>query len=168
MLTQKRITKLINPNFRHRILNSISKQKFNTCKIEAYARYTVDGMILHRDKEHENDKSYGYGFTPINVLCAVMKDGTIDKRFFECNSVNHFLRMKDGDSAVEVVECILVEWLKECKQIQDFDIDKIDAELVKIEAAYIEEQKRKEEQESKQASDEEKTASNDRTTTSPS
>lgn len=96
----------------------------------------VDGCIIHRDQEHENDKEWGYGFTPVNVLCAVSKSGEILKRIFEFNQVNHFLRAKDGDSAVEVVECILIEWMRDDKSISGFFLDAIDAELRRVEAEY--------------------------------
>lgn len=78
----------------------------------------------------------------MNFICAVMKDGSVDKRFFEFGAVNHFLKEKDGDSACEVVEAILVEWAKGDKNIKDFDMQVIDDELAKIEAEYVEEQKK--------------------------
>ena len=144
MITKKRLTKLINDSFRRSVISSMPSAKLAKYKIPQFARYTVDSCILHRDKEHENDKAYGYGYTPIQCLAAVMKDGTIAKRFFEFNSVNHFLKDKDGDRACEVVEAILVEWAKEDKNIEDFDMDKIDAEFAKIELEYVENEKRKE------------------------
>jgi len=144
MITKKRLTKLINDGFRRSIISSMPSAKLAKYKIPQFARYTVDSCIVHRNKEHENDKNYGYGFTPIQCLAAVMKDGSIAKRFFEFNSVNHFLKDKDGDRACEVVEAILIEWTKEDKNIEDFDMDKIDAEFAKIEAEYVENEKRKE------------------------
>lgn len=88
-----------------------------------------------------NDKDSCYGFSPINVVCAVLNDGTIAKNFVEFNIVNHFLKDKDGISACEVVQCILIDWIKENKDIKDFDIETIDAELAKIESDFIEKQK---------------------------
>ena len=141
MITRKRLTKLINGDFRRSILASMSEKKKIAYKVRPYAQYVTDLCIVHRNVEHEKDKNWNYGFTPIQCLGACMKDGTISKRFFEFNSVNHFLKDKDGDSAREVVEAILVEWAKEDRGIVDFDMDRIDAEFAKIEAEYIEEQK---------------------------
>ena len=118
------------------------ERKKTAYKIKPYAQYVTDLCIVHRNVEHENDKNWNYGFTPIQCLGACMKDGTISKRFFEFNSVNHFLKDKDGDSAREVVEAVLVEWAKEDKNIVDFDMDRIDAEFAKIEAEYVAEQKK--------------------------
>ena len=43
----------------------------------------------------------------------------------------------NGEAAVEVVVCILIEWCKENKQIKDFDIDVIDKELARVEREYL-------------------------------
>lgn len=150
MLSKKKITKMLNPNFRQHILKPLGKEnKINKLvvdkKIASYARYVTDSQIVHRAKQFENDKSAYYGFNPIYPLCAVLNDGTVDKRFFEFNTVNHFLKEKDGDSAVEVITCILVEWCNENKNIKNFDIDIIDTELAKIEKEYLEKQKKEKE-----------------------
>ena len=93
---------------------------------------------MSRDKSHEKDKKYGYGFSPLGIVCAVMKDGTVKKRFLEFNTVNYFLKDYKGAFAIEVVKCILILWLNEEKNsIQDFDYMKIDAELVKLEKEYL-------------------------------
>lgn len=136
MLNKKKITKLLGSEFRKLILGSVH-WPLETKKIPAYARYVVDSQIAYRSKKFENDKAAYYGYNPIYPLCAILKNGTIDKRFFEFNIVNHFLKDKDGDSAVEVVKCILVEWCKENKDIKDFDINVIDAELARIEKEYL-------------------------------
>lgn len=137
MLTKKRITKLLDANFRKSILNKISDIKRVETKIRQYARYVVDSAIINRDTTKENDKEYGYGFSPIQFICAVMKNNSIEKRIIEFNIINHFLIKKDGESACEVVECILIEWLLEDKSIKNFDIDIIDNELAKIESEYV-------------------------------
>lgn len=142
MITKKRLTKLINGGFRKSILGSMSEKKKAAYKLKQYARYVTDSCIVHRDIEHENDRAWNYGYTPIQCLGACMKDGTIAKRFFEFNSINHFLKDRDGDAACEVVEAILIEWAKEDRDIVDFDMDRIDAEFAKIEAEYVAEQKR--------------------------
>lgn len=137
MLTKKRITKLLDANFRKSILNKISDIKRTETKIRQYARYVVDSAIINRDTTKENDKEYGYGFSPIQFICAVMKNNSIEKRIIEFNIINHFLIKKDGESACEAVECILIEWLLEDKSIKNFDIDIIDNELAKIESEYV-------------------------------
>lgn len=137
MISKKRLTKLLNPEFRISILNKISEKRRIETKMRQYAQYVVDSMIVNRDQSKENDKNYGYGFSPVQFICAVMKDGTIEKRFFEFNIINHFLIKKDGISAREVVECILIEWLSEDKSIKNFDMNIIDDELAKIEAEYL-------------------------------
>lgn len=130
---------MLGSEFRQLILGSVN-WPLETKKIPAYARYVVDSQIVHRSKKFENDKKAYYGYNPIYPLCAVMKDGSIDKRFFEFKIVNHFLKDKDGDAAVEVVKCILVEWCKENKDIKDFDISIIDTELARIEKDYLDKQ----------------------------
>ena len=146
MITRKKLTKLLNGSFRRRMIEQLSQAKREAYKIPQYARYVVDSQIVHRDPSKENDKEYGYGFSPVNFICAVMKDGSVDKRFFEFNTVNHFLREKDGDSACEVVEAILVEWAKGDRNVKDFDMQVIDDELAKIEAEYVEEERKKAEE----------------------
>ena len=128
------------------MIEQLSQARREEYKIPQYARYVVDSQIVHRDPSKENDKEYGYGFSPVNFICAVMKDGSVDKRFFEFNTVNHFLREKDGDSACEVVEAILVEWAKGDRNVKDFDMQVIDDELAKIEAEYVEEERKKAEE----------------------
>ena len=155
MITKKKLTKFLDSGYRRRVIMQMTEARRQAYKIPQYARYVVDSQIVHRDPSKENDKEYGYGFSPVNFICAVMKDGTVDKRFFEFNTVNHFLRKKDGDSACEVVEAILVEWAKEDKNIRDFDMQVIDDELAKIEAEYVEQERKKakEEQEKSEEKD---------------
>lgn len=142
-LTKKTLTKLLNADFRKSILNTYTK---DTYKLFPYAKYVVDSTIMSRDKNHEKDKNYGYGFSPLGIVCAVMKDGSVKKRFLEFNAVNYFLRDYKGAFAIEVVKCILILWLNEEKSsIQDFDYMKIDAELAKIEKAYLDAEKEAEE-----------------------
>ena len=134
-LSKKTLTKLLNADFRKSILNTYSN---DTYKLFPYAKYLVDSTIMSRDKSREKDKNYGYGFSPLGIVCAVMKDGTVKKRFLEFNTVNYFLKDYKGAFAIEVVKCILILWLNEEKNnIQDFDYMKIDAELVKLEKEYL-------------------------------
>lgn len=145
MALRARYTKFLNDGHRHIFLEQASKLiQDKTLKIPQYARYVCDLQILHRSKEHENDKNAYYGFSPINFLCAVLKDGTVSKTLFEFNIVNHFLKEKDGDRAVEVVEVMLVDLVRSCESIASFDIDTIDAELKKIEDGFLKEQKEQE------------------------
>ena len=134
MLTKKKITKFLNKKFRQHYL--VELPKYKNKKITSYSQYVVDSQIIHRSKEFADKKDAFYGFNPIYPLCAVMQDGTIDTRFIEFNIVNHFLRQMNGEAAVEVVVCILIEWCKENKQIKDFDIDVIDQELARVEREY--------------------------------
>ena len=138
-LSKKTLTKLLNADFRKSILNTYTK---DTHKLFPYAKYLVDSTIMSRDKSHAEDKNYGYGFSPLGIVCAVMKDGSVKKRFLEFNTVNYFLRDYKGAFAVEAVKCILILWLNEEKSsIQDFDYMKIDSELAKIEKAYLDAEK---------------------------
>lgn len=134
-MNKKFLTRLLNADFRRRTLFSVNQRKADKMKIPQYAQYVVDDMIVNRSKEHENDKDWHYGFTPINFLCAVKKNG-IDRKIFEFNSVNYFLRQKNGEAAVEVVKCMLMKWVQEDPTIIDFDIDVIDAELRKAQEEY--------------------------------
>lgn len=144
MLTGKKLTKLLNKSYRSSIIESIRREAIDQMKIAQYARYLADTQIINRSREHKDDKAYGYGFSPINFVCAIHRDGHISKTLFEFNSVNHFLVTQDGDSAVEVLTCILIDLAKNDKTITSFDPDIIDAELVKIEREYLAEQKKKE------------------------
>lgn len=96
---------------------------------------------MGRSKAHENDKNAGYGFSPINFLCAVHKDKSVSKTLFEFKIVNHFLKDQEGEKAVEVVETMLVDLVRNDKTIETFDIDIIDAELKKVEDEYLKSQK---------------------------
>lgn len=67
------------------------------------------------------------------MICCVRKSGEIEKRLFEFSTVNHFLKDKDGDSALEVLSCILIMWLNaEKSSIESFDYEKIDVELARL------------------------------------
>jgi len=141
-LSKKVLTKLLNADFRKKILDTYTKDNY---KLFPYAKYIVDSTIMSRDKTREKDKNYGYGFSPINIVCAVLKDGTVQKRFLEFNTINHFLKDYQGAFAIEVAKCILILWLNENKNIKDFDYEVIDKELVKLEQEYIAAQKKQSE-----------------------
>ena len=135
-LSKKNLTKLLNPAFRKKILDSYKKDTF---LINDYARYVVDSQIIQRMKGLESDAKAGWGFPQLNMLCCIKKDGTIEKKLFEFNSVNHFLKDEDGDTAVDVVKCILILWLQADKKcIESFDYEKIDAELVRLDKEIAE------------------------------
>lgn len=138
MALRLKYTKFLNDSYRQRFLKESSKfLTSKELKIPQYARYVCDSQILHRSKEHENDKNSGYGFSPINFLCAIHKDKSMSKTLFEFGIVNHFLKLKEGDKAVEVVEAMLIDLVTNDKTIANFDIDTIDAELKKIEDEYL-------------------------------
>ena len=155
MLNRKFLTKILNDGFRKSIM--LKNRKFiesPRLKLKPYATYVVDKYVNDRDKDFIDVKEANYGYSPLEVLAYVAKDGSINKALFEFNSVSHFLKKKEHDKAVEVVICILSELVKEnAKDVEVFDIDKIDAYLKKCEENYLkmqeEMQKLKEENESK-------------------
>lgn len=147
MAFRERYTKFLNDDFRHHfLLENLKYLKNENLQLKQYARYVCDSQILNRSKEHENDKNASYGFSPINFLCAIHQDGTMSKTLFEFKTVNHFLKDQDGDRAVEVVECMLVDLVKNFKTVKTFDIDIIDAELKRIEDEYLKSQNEKTEE----------------------
>lgn len=138
MLSKKNITRLLNPARRRAEIAKYSSAKRKALMSAEYARYVVDSQILHRDASLENDKKSSYGFSPINFLCAVAKDGTVKNRMFEFNIVNHFLHLKEGENACEVVEAILLMWKTEDKTISNFSPDVIDRYLAEVEKSFAE------------------------------
>lgn len=142
MVVREKYTKFLNDGFRHTFLNLNTKLLGDKkLQIPQYARYVCDSQILHRSKEHENDKNASYGFSPINFLCAIHKDKSMSKTLFEFKIVNHFLKDREGEKATEVVEAMLIDMVKSDKSIETFDIDIIDAKLKKIEDEYLRSQK---------------------------
>ena len=129
-LNQKTLTKLINSKYRKSLLSKLNLKK--TFGLSEYAKYVVDSSIMQKIPEYEDNAKSGWGFPQLNIICSIKKDGTIEKKLFEFKSINHFLKDRDGDSAVEVVECILALWADEDKSIVSYDYEKIDAELVKL------------------------------------
>lgn len=129
-LNQKTLTKLINSKYRKSLLSKLNLKK--TFGLSEYAKYVVDSSIMQKIPEYGNNAKSGWGFPQLNIICSIKNDGTIEKKLFEFKSINHFLKDRDGDSAVEVVECILALWANEDKSIISYDYEKIDAELVKL------------------------------------
>lgn len=138
-LSKKNVTKLLNPEFRKRVLSTVPLAWIKKTKADAYAYYVTDSQIVNRDKSLACDKKSCYGFSPLNILCAVKKDGVVETHLMEFNIVNHFLVKKDGDAAAEVVLCMLVLWLAEdkMKTIRDFDVETIDKALHKLELEFL-------------------------------
>ena len=135
-LSAKTMTKLLGEDFRKSILRkAISKPFFN--EIHAYARYLVDTQILQRVSGHEDDAKSNWGFPALGLVCAFQKDGTFLKKLMELKVLNHFLKDKDGDSAVEVAVCILVLWKQEDPSIASFDVKKIEAALVDLDKELL-------------------------------
>lgn len=130
-LSKKSMTKLLNREFRKKILLSYgTNDKYG---IFPYAKYLCDAQILQKMQGYDNDVKSGWGFPQLNVICCIRKSGEVDKRLFEFSTVNHFLKDKDGDSALEVLSCILIMWLNsEKSDIDSFDYEKIDAELARL------------------------------------
>ena len=78
-----------------------------------------------------------YGFNPVDIFSYVSIDGNLKQLVFEFNTINHFLVKKDHNSAVEVAICILSEIVNENKKdVESFDIDKIDAYMKTTEKQY--------------------------------
>lgn len=130
-LSKKAMTKLLDREFRKKIILSYcSKDPYH---VFPYAKYLCDAQILQRMQGYENDARSSWGFPQLNVICCVKKDGKVEKRLFEFSTVNHFLKDKDGDSALEVLSCILIMWLNaEKNDIVSFDYEKIDADLARL------------------------------------
>ena len=154
-LSKKTMTRLLNADFRKKIIESAFKKETELTKqMKTYAKYIVDNQILARDMAFENDKSAMYGFQPINIICYVKNDNSVEKKFFEFKQVNHFLKNKNGLAAFEVVLCMLALIYKEEKQlIKNFNLDIINKELEKIEAEMLEKQKQEKEEENKENTD---------------
>lgn len=148
MAIREKYTKFLNDGFRSNFLNlNLKLLRDRKLQIPQYARYVCDSQILNRSKEHENDKNASYGFSPINFLCAIHKDGSMSKTLVEFKIVNHFLKDREGEKATEVVEAMLIDLVKGDKSIVSFDIDVIDAELKKIEDEYLKTQRLKKSEE---------------------
>ena len=53
------------------------------------------------------------------------------------NQINHFLKESNGEKAVEVAQCILLQWYSESKKhILNFNVQSIDAFLTNMEKQY--------------------------------
>ena len=144
MLNKKFLTRLLDDDFRRNVMTKNSRLiESKDLKLKAYATYVVDKYNNDRDKAFIDVKEANYGYSPLEVLAYVAKDGSIKKAFFEFNSVSHFLKKKEHTKAVEVAICILSELAKENKKdIICFDIDKIDAYLKKIEQEWMKKQEK--------------------------
>ena len=144
VLNKKFITRLLNDDFRRNVMlknNRLIESK--DLKLKAYATYVVDKYNNDRDKAFIDVKEANYGYSPLEVLAYVAKDGSIKKAFFEFISLSHFLKKKEHTKAVEVAICILSELAKENKKdIMCFDIDKIDTYLKKIEQEWMKKQEK--------------------------
>ena len=138
MINRKFLTKLLDDNFRRSIIlknhRYVSSEKM---KLKPYATYVVDKYTNDRDKDFIDLKEANYGYSPLEVLAYVSKDGNVKKSLFEFNIVAHFLKKNEHKKAVEVVICILAELVNENKKdVEVFDIDRIEAELKKCEEEY--------------------------------
>lgn len=145
MLNKKFLTKLLDDGFRKTIMDRNHKFiESKDLKLKQYATYVVDRYFNDRDQSFIELKEANYGFSPLEILAYVAKDGSIKKYFFEFNIVAHFLKENNHSKAVEVAICMLSELAKENKKdVSCFDIDKIDAYLKKLEAEYVKQQEQK-------------------------
>lgn len=138
MLNKKFFTHLLNGNYRKSVLLRNNKIINNqTLKLKQYATYIVDKHANERDEKYKDIKQANYGFCPFDVFMWVSKDNSVKKLLFEFNAVNHFLIARKHDEAVEVAVCMLSEFAKENKKdIESFDIDRIEAESKKVQEEY--------------------------------
>ena len=138
MLNKKFFTRLLNDSYRKSVLLKNDKIINNQdLKIKQYATYAVDKHNNDRVDIYKDIKLAYYGFSPYDVLMWVSDDGSVKKLIFDFNSVNHFLVSNDCSKAVEVVECMLSELIRENRSsIESFDIDRIEAEAKKIQEEY--------------------------------
>ena len=139
MLNKKFLTKLLNEDFRKKVL--LKNHKFvesQSLKLKQYATYVVDKHNKERKQELKESKAAKYGFCPVDIIAYCAKDGSVKKSLFEFNSINHFLVKGDHDAAVEVATCIISELVSESKKdVVCFDIDKIDSDMKKCEEEYL-------------------------------
>ena len=148
-LSKKNMTKLLNADYRKQILSQMSDKRLSELFIYDYAHYVVDNQIVSRDMSLKDDKKSYYGFQPLGILCYVDKNNNVQRQFFEFNIVNHFLKDYDGDSAVDVIECVLIMWYKENKDILNFNYELIDKNLVELEKEYTKNHKKEDNNENK-------------------
>ena len=131
-LTKKNLTKLLNKEARARVLGSMSKAKADTYGIEKYASFVIAEQLRTRDLTLKEDKGSFYGFSPLIAICAMLADGKMFSFMIEGNTVNHFLRANDVMAAAEVIKCVLISLVQSRKDIRDFDIKQIEAEMLKL------------------------------------
>ena len=136
MFPNKKMTRLLDAKFRRRILFGMSERRAKEMMIGEYAAAVVAECAKSRDMSYSEDKSAYYGFSPVYFLCAVRKDGTVDKKLFEFKVVNHFIRSGEMEEARETVRCMLTAWAAEDKGVLNFDPERIEAEMKRIEAEY--------------------------------
>ena len=107
-------------------------------KLKQYATFIVDKHNNERKEEFKDIKEAKYGFCPVDVIAYCSKDGMVKKSLFEFNSINHFLIKNDHKTAVEVAICVISELVRENKKDVDcFDIDRIEADMKKCEEEYL-------------------------------
>lgn len=140
MLNKKFLIKIMNNSQYRRkfILDNLRIVDDMNLMIRAYAHYVVDYQIINRQQQFEHDKTAMYGFSPIAPICYVSTTNDVVVKMFEMNSINHFLKDKNGDDAVEVAICMITALYNECKKfVKNFDVAKIDAVLTNIEKTYV-------------------------------
>lgn len=111
-------------------------------KVRPYAKYIIDSQTAQRADVWKDSRDHGWGYPEINLVCSVRSDGSVKHRLLEFKTVNHFLKDNDIESALEVVQCILLEWLKdEPNKISSFDVKTIDDYLTELDKKLAEKQK---------------------------
>lgn len=144
MLNRKFITKILDPKFREGRLARREVNRFKCMRTREYAEYVVGTHVAGRDPTFKDDASKSYGYEPIDFMGAVMSDGSIVNKMFEFKQINHCLKFEGRDAAVDAVECVLLEWADDDRNIRSFDVDAIKAYAANAEAAYREQLKNEE------------------------
>ena len=110
-------------------------------KLKAYAEYVVKRHDA--DSKRSNDEmNVHHELLPIDILCTVYPNNIVEKRLFEFNIVNHFLKNNDIKTAIEIVKCMLLLWKNEDDKIISFDLNVIEPYLKEIERKFMEDIKK--------------------------
>lgn len=131
-LNKKNLTKLLNADYRRRILTWLTDRKDQQFKISRYAKLLVDEQLAARNVSLKADKESFYGFSPLIAICSIQKDGEMFSFMLEANVLNHFLVADDKKSAIEAATCILILFVQSNHNVRDFDLAEIEAQMTKL------------------------------------
>lgn len=135
------VTKLLDEKQRSKVLDMAKRllgSQEEVEKLKAYAEYAVKRHNEDSKSSKNNEAASVWdGMLPIDVLCAAHSNKFVDKKLFEFDAVNHFLKVDDMNAAIEVVECMLLLWKNEDNRIASFDLAVIEPDLKAIESKFI-------------------------------